>query len=170
MFRSAYSERIIFASPCGHSTYSEYVRCKDKNGVDALEKGCDHDIDQELRAAARGADLASIFNRASRGDLSAIGSVDASMFGDLVDAPKNLLEAHQRIFKGQQLFNDLPAEVKAKFNNNATVFMQSIADGSFVKSVADKVTAASKSAKTVEKLSEADIKAIKSMIGGKSDA
>lgn len=169
MFRSAYSKRKIFYSPCGLDSYFEYVRDKDEKGVDVLKKGCEHIISDELRAAARGADIQSIYSRARAGDPNAIGELTDDMFGDLANAPRNLLEAHNLLFKGRQIFYGLSLELRQKFNNNPMQFMNAIADGSFFKAYIKK--GSTPSSKTpIESLSADDVKALKSLLGGNNNA
>ena len=169
MFRSAYSKRQIFYSPSGLDSYCEYVRDKDEKGVDILKKGCEHIISEELRAAARGADIQSIFARARAGDPNAIGELTDDMFGDLANAPRNLLEAHNLLFKGRKIFDGLSLELRQKFNNNPMQFMNAIADGSFFKSYIKKASVPN-SKNTIDTLSPDDVKALKSLIGGNTSA
>lgn len=169
MFRSAYSERKIFYSPSGRDSYFEYVRDKDEKGVDILKKGTEHCISDELRAAARGADIQSIFARARAGDPNAIGELTDEMFGDLANAPRNLLEAHNLLFKGRQIFDGLSLELRQKFNNNPMQFMSAIADGSFFRSYIKK-SSVPLSNNSSDTLSADDVKALKSLLGGSSNA
>ena len=166
-FRSAYSAREVFASPSGLNDYVEYVRSKDKEGVDCIIKGSIHDRDSELKAAARGADIGSIIKRSLAGDPNAILPVNDSMFADITGAPSNLIEAHNQVIRAETMFYELPLELRNRYSNNPNKFMQALADGSYYKSVATRVNVDRKS---TEKLTASDIAALKKMIGGNNNA
>lgn len=162
-FRSAYSPHVVFASPSGSNDYVEYQRSKDDNGVDCLVKGCIHDRQAELKAAARGADISSIIRRHLNGDPSAVGSVDSSMFGDITGAPKDLLEAQRQLIKASNAFYDLPVALRNRYQNNPVKFMQALSDGSYYRTVASRVNV---DRKATQQLTADDIAALKKMIGG----
>ena len=67
-------------------------------------------------------DINKIIKKAARaGTLSHLAKYDAAVYGEF-DVEYDLLEAHDKIQKAQQIFDELPAEVRSEFSNNALEF------------------------------------------------
>ena len=70
------------------------------------------------------------------GDINAIAKIKnvRDNYGDTTKIPSNLMEAQQMIIDAKKAFDQLPKEIRQKFNNNAMEFM---ADEAKVKEVTE---------------------------------
>lgn len=161
-FRSLSNHAHQIKSPSGSDYYYDFVRTKDKNGVPALKRGCQHCISDEIAAAARGCDVESIVRRAGLGDPNAVLPLDDSMFADVTTAPKSLIEAEMQMINARHIFDSLPLSLRERYHFNPTLFMQSIEDGSYSEYIAARAKASDESGS----LSQDDIAALKKMING----
>lgn len=73
-------------------------------------------------------DINKILKKAEvAGGLSHVQKYDAAVYGEF-DGEFDLLTANARIQKANEIFNDLPAEVRSEFQNNALAFVKFAAD------------------------------------------
>lgn len=72
-------------------------------------------------------DINKILARAAKGNTISHLAKHGAMYGDFSDID-DLLTAHQRLAKGQEIFDALPGEVKREFGNNVGRFFNFVND------------------------------------------
>ena len=82
----------------------------------------------------------NILARYERGDESALNKM-SGVYADVVGMPTNLAEAKASIIRFENMFENLSAEDKARFNNNVNEFLMAVvtAETNIEKPVVDKV-------------------------------
>lgn len=124
-FRKVINEktRIRHASPTGDKvtiikgwTY--------KDGEYVYEQKKVHPHYEETQAARDSVDLDKILERYNAGDKSALEKV-TGFYADIADIPKTYGEIYDAVSQTNELFSNLPAELKDKFNNNPAEFWKS---------------------------------------------
>lgn len=56
------------------------------------------------------------------------GAFDPNLFGDFTEAPQDLTEVFQRMRAAEDLFMQLPADIRTKFGNNAAALLSYLND------------------------------------------
>lgn len=79
-------------------------------------------ISEKINSYAKFTDISYIMSRLQAGDNSVIR--DGAMYGDFTKTPKSLAEALQIMINAEQRFNELPLDVRSKFNNSYLAWMQ----------------------------------------------
>lgn len=73
-------------------------------------------------------DINNIIARAAKaGTISHLEKWGAQ-YGDFTDAPTDLLEAKERLERGQRIFDELPAEIRREFAQNPFAFFEFVND------------------------------------------
>lgn len=163
-FRSAYSERIVFASPNGCRYRKQYIRGYDKEGNKILVENGVEDLFDTVQKAAPGNCIEDLIRRAESGDSTAIPEVVDS-FVDLSHMPKDLLEAHSMLANAQEKYKLLPKELRSQFGNTFGGMLKAIGDGSFTQVLTQPV----KSTEKTTGFTPEQIEEIKKLIGGNSN-
>lgn len=116
--------RIIkerFISNAGNPIHRLYKPIVDKNGfIDLKEDGFEN-TDEIIQSHAESCDIQIILNKAQYGDLSGLNAVKG-IFGDFTEMPKSYAEFLQLKIDSTIMFNKLPADVRAKFDNDPNQF------------------------------------------------
>lgn len=80
-------------------------------------------VSEKINSYAKFTDISYIMSRLNAGDTSVLR--DGAMYGDFTKTPKSLADALQIMINGEKKFNELPLEVRNKFNNSYLAWMQS---------------------------------------------
>lgn len=80
-------------------------------------------ISEKINAEKHFTDISYIVSRLQMGDTSVLR--DGAMYGDFTKVPKTLAESLQVVIDGQRKFDQLPLEVKSKFNNSYYAWLSS---------------------------------------------
>lgn len=83
---------------------------------------------ERIQASLESTKIYNILRRYAMGDLTALGT-SSGIYADIVDAPKSLLEAHQRLHRVEEEFMKLPADLRAQFDHDPRVFIAEMANG-----------------------------------------
>lgn len=73
----------------------------------------------------------NILDKFQRGNVDIINQ-RVGQYVDVTGLPKSLAEAENIIISSNRFFDTLPVDIKNKFNNSSSAFLQSVSDGSFV--------------------------------------
>lgn len=92
------------------------------NGEIKLSECGKESISDKIQAQVPFTDINYIINRLTMGDTSVLR--DGAMYGDFTEVPKSLAEALEVIINGQKKFDELPVEIKNKFDNNYYAWIQ----------------------------------------------
>lgn len=79
------------------------------------------DTDKIIDSYRQSTDINNILKRIQAGDVSLLNQ-KKGFFGDFTDFPSNYAEMLQLMHRGEEIFNKLPADVKAKYNNDFNQF------------------------------------------------
>lgn len=131
---------------------------------------------QLVQLSGKGLTVKDLITRFNSGDISAIPDPVES-YGDFTKSPKSLLEAEKILISAKSKFDALPVDIKSKYNNDSSQWLSAVSDGSFVSYLNDQIKTRKQiqdNAKFVADnspvLSDAQVAAIKKLIGGNNDA
>ena len=112
-------------SPCGNRIQEKYEMRMMKNGHKYLAKTGEINIYERIQDKKEECDAKKIIQRAKMGDPNAIARIQNAKtnYGDTTLMPKNLMEAQQMIIDGKRAFENLPKEIREKFNNDPMQFL-----------------------------------------------
>lgn len=178
-FKTAFDCKCSDPSSSSGSRFRQtYKRQFDeKSGLFKIVSDKKEDVYNSIQIAAEGRKLSDLVARSLRGDESAIG-LPVDSFVDLTNAPKDAMEAQNLLIRSQEHFMSLPKDIRSHFSNNCSVWLKSLADGSFKEYItsrsktmserkaADKLYQSSKPVFTPEQLNY--LKSLNN--GGSSDA
>lgn len=89
--------------------------------IELVQTGVE-DLQQYIDSFKDSCDISVMVQRYVAGDETALRNGNP-VFMDLLGAPKTLAEAYAMNFRAEAAFNNLPADVRAKFNNNFYTFL-----------------------------------------------
>ena len=69
-------------------------------------------------------DINYLISRFAAGDATALSKVQGT-YGDFTQFPRSYAELLNQVNRGSELFDSLPADVRARFDNSLGVFLQS---------------------------------------------
>lgn len=122
-FRSAYDKgENKYISPSGEKVVYEHREEIDTRGRRRLLKDRAVDVYEKIQASAEQCEITNILRRAAEGDYNALNMVNGQYL-DIVGAPASLAEAQQFVINAKNQFEKLPKEVRAKFENNAEMYV-----------------------------------------------
>ena len=101
----------------------DYKIIIDERGHKKLEFVGTHDIYDQIQSYAEECKIENIIARASAGDTNALNQRQG-FYADITNTPRDLKEAQDSILKLSNGFYQLPAEVRAKFDNSLEKFVQ----------------------------------------------
>lgn len=82
-------------------------------------------ISEKINSYAKFTDIKYIMNRLEQGDTSVVRAPEKAMYGDFTKVPKSLADALQLMINAESRFNELPLDIRNKFNNSYLAWMQS---------------------------------------------
>lgn len=122
--KSTILEKVPYASDPGSPIREVYTPQIGKDGQITLVCTGKEDIQKMINADRDCCDINSVVARFTAGDASALVQGNP-VFLDVTGMPKTLAEAYALNFRAEHAFENLPAEVKARFENNFYLFLQS---------------------------------------------
>lgn len=126
-----------FYSPTGNGTIEEYQLKFDKDtGTEVLVKIGIRNTQEEIQSFAESANITNIIERFVNGETDILNSVDG-VYGDFREAPTSYAEYFKRVKEAEKIFNQLPDEIKDKFDNSAEKFFLEFGTDSFITKVSD---------------------------------
>lgn len=128
-FRHRSSGHVLFCSPVPTGVVDTFTEKRDENGISFLEKTGKRDLNAFIQASLEGTLIYNILNRYALGDTGVLEKV-IGFFGDVTNVPTSLADCYNRISNAEAKFKELPAEIRALFNNSVSVFESAILDGS----------------------------------------
>lgn len=117
------SDPNSFVTCAGSDKHVLYAaRLNDRGEVILTENGYES-ISQKINAEAEFTDIAFIRQRLAMGDTSVLR--DEGVYMDVTKLPQTLQESLQIRLDQERAFNELPLEVRSKFNNNFNQWLMS---------------------------------------------
>ena len=130
-FEMKQSSSDKYRSETGTKYLDEYEYRVDKEGVKKLVKTDKKtNVYDRIQADYDSTDINKLMLRFSLGDTSAI-NVRSGQFIDVTQMPTTLAEMFDKAVQAEQLFNELPTDLKEMFNNSATEFFAQFDSKSF---------------------------------------
>lgn len=122
-----------FTEP-GSTEANDYKITIDKKGHKTLTQCGTHDIYEEIQSYAEECKIENILARAAAGDPNILNQRQG-FYADITNTPRDLAEAQNAILKLKQGFDELPPEVREKFDNSAEAFVQSFGSEDWAKNM-----------------------------------
>lgn len=98
-----------------------YEPAFNENGSRYLKLVGEEDIEDYIQSFADSCDIHTILKRFQLGDVSAL-SQTPGMFGNFINTPRTLADFLNAQIKANQLFDILPTDIRASFNNDPNQF------------------------------------------------
>lgn len=161
-FRTAYSEeRVRVHAPTGSKWATQYS-IDIVDGVRTVVPSGKENVYDSIQKSAPGNVIEDLIRRARNGDSSAIPQpVDS--FLDLSHLPNDMLEAHMMLEKAHAKYEQLPLELRNRYDNSFEKFISAAASGKVMK---DLITSQKPKTPPAPSLSADDISKLKNLIKG----
>lgn len=108
-------------SPTGDFTEFRHRPEMKKDGRRELIKDKEVAIYDLIQASREDCEIENIIRRAVEGDYNALNQ-GKGVYADITGAPESIAQAQQWIIDIKQKFDELPADIKAKFENNVEIY------------------------------------------------
>ena len=118
----SYSEE--HETPSGEKIVLEHEEIIDLKGKRSLTATREVNIYERIQASRESTEIETILRRATEGDYNALSMVNGNYI-DITGAPASLAEAQQFVIHAKNQFDELPKEIRAKFENNAEMYVAS---------------------------------------------
>lgn len=134
MFRTRYDENVRYYSNSGSPTEHQRKLKVDEYGRKELVIVGEIDSFGMIQSHKDSVDINLILDRFARGDASVLNKVQG-VFGDFTSMPKTLAELSQRVLDAEQLFSNLPLEIREEFGHDPSQFFASIGSEKYNKAI-----------------------------------
>lgn len=94
----------------------------DDNGELTLIKTGEDNLYESIQSHADSVDINVLLKRFANGDVTALNA-KTPMFGDFTEMPKTYADMLNVVLQGENYFNSLPVETRAKYNHSFAEFM-----------------------------------------------
>ena len=121
IFKTPYGEREPYYTEPGNGVLETYAYEIDKFGRKVLVKTGEENLYEKIQESLEETKIENILKRASIGDMSNLRP--DGIYADLTEMPNNMIEARQAIQKMENVWADLPNEIKAKYNYDVGEFV-----------------------------------------------
>ena len=125
------SKQYIYESQAGEQflvTYEYDV----VDGIKMLVPSGEHNIQEEINSFADEQDINNIIARFLNGDTSVLNPKHGT-YGDFSNVPSSYAELFSHVQKCENVFNNLPADIREMFDNSYTKFWSDFGSESFDK-------------------------------------
>ena len=99
-------------------TYKMHV---DEDGKRELKKSGEYNLYADIQSYKDSVSIDYILTRFVNGDETALSRVQG-IYGDFTQMPTTMAELQQRVIDAEHLFNNLPLDIREKFNFSASEF------------------------------------------------
>lgn len=98
--------------------------------LEIIETGVE-DLYDYIQSHAESVDIHVVLSRFAAGDVDALARTQG-FYMDATDLPKTYAEILNSVLAGEAAFNQLPAEIKQKFNNSFSEWMSQMDESSWI--------------------------------------
>lgn len=130
----AMTDHLNYVSPSGDGYVETYEYKLTKNGEEELVISGKKNLYEEIQAYKESTEIANILTRFINGETDVLNAVPGAYF-DATDMPTSYAEYFARVKEAQHIFDQLPDDIKAKFDNDAEKFFLEFGTDSFVDKV-----------------------------------
>lgn len=123
MFDTQYTRLGIRGVPSepGSGMKDTYKMHVDEDGKRELRKSGQYDLYMEIQSFKDSVSIDYILSRFVNGDETALSRVQG-IYGDFTEMPKTMAELQQRVIDAEDLFNNLPLNIREQYNFSASEF------------------------------------------------
>lgn len=140
MFFTQYSKPPAHPSATGSRKQPQYkMTVNEETGAHELKQKGEIDLYAQIQSFKDSADINVILARFARGDVSALSKIQG-VYGDFTQMPTTLAELSQRVLDAENLFYQLPLEIREEFDHNPSIFYASMDTEKFQSIFKDKTT------------------------------
>lgn len=118
-----------YDSVCGEEFITTY-EYDVVDGIKMLVPTGEHDIQSQIDSYKDSQDINNIIARFLNGDTSVINPVHGT-YGDFSNVPTTYAELFSHVQKCENVFNNLPADIKERFDNSYSKFWSDFGSDSF---------------------------------------
>lgn len=108
-----------------------YGASYDDKGRIVLEETGTENIYDYIQSFAESVDIHVLLKRFANGDTTALQQRMNGVYGDFTQFPTTYAEILNQVIAGENIFNDLPVETRAKFDHSYSQFLASIGTPEF---------------------------------------
>lgn len=123
MFPTQYTPRERVLSNAGSRIHEVFTAKFDEKGSMYLEKTGEENIYDQIQSHAESVDINVLLKRYTNGELDVLSKVQG-VFADVTGMPRTYAEMLNIVNEGTAAFEQLPVEIRAKFNHNIVEFLQ----------------------------------------------
>ncbi len=116
-FYSRLNPAPVIEAPAGSKEATTYQTQIDENGHKVTVPIGKTNIYDRIQSSLEETKIENIIRRFTEGDISAFRQGEP-LYADMTEAPKTLMEAQNMIIRITDEFNNLPVEVRAKFDHS----------------------------------------------------
>lgn len=120
-------ERGRFISSPGSHIRPVYAGELQEDGSLKLVVTEEQDIQEVIESYRMSTELSVILDRFNAGDATALHAYD-EIYADISHMPKSMIEAVNKIESYKEVFNNLPIDIKNKFDNNFNIWLAQAGD------------------------------------------
>lgn len=121
-FKTFWARRGVRSlSAPGSGMKDTYKMTVDEDGKRELKKSGEYNLYAEIQSYADSVSIDYILSRFVNGDESALSRVQG-VYGDFTEMPKTMAELQQRVIDAENLFNNLPLDIRKEYNFSASEF------------------------------------------------
>lgn len=124
-FRILHEKHERFYAPTGEKTEIRHEPEIGKDGRRVLKPTRTVEIYNLIQEGREQTEIQYIMKRAMEGDANVLNIMNG-VYADISDAPKSLAEAQQLIINAKREFENLPIEIKRKFNMNPEEYVAQV--------------------------------------------
>lgn len=110
------------SSECGSPDKIQYKSIVNDDGTITLEEAGKIDFQGMIQSYAESCDMNIIINRIMNGEVDLLDKRHG-IFGDMTEMPKTYAEMLQLQIDAKNSFDNLPVEIKKKFDNDYNVYL-----------------------------------------------
>lgn len=115
-----YFNNKIFTNP-GDPLHKIYqAKADDKGNIELVQTGVEN-TDDVIESYAASCDMAVIIKRIQNGEVDLLNA-RKGVYGDFTKVPSNFADVLQLQLDSNRLFDSMPSDIKAKFDNDANKF------------------------------------------------
>uniref|UniRef100_A0AAU8B8J5 Internal scaffolding protein n=1 Tax=Dulem virus 170 TaxID=3145647 RepID=A0AAU8B8J5_9VIRU len=129
-FKTQYDSHDRVNCCSGNAVKPTYEGFYDKDGVLKLKQTGQINIYDEIQSHAESVDIYTTLKKFTAGDTGALSKVQG-LYGDFTEMPKTYADMLNVVINGEKKFNELPVDVRAKFNHNFGEFVAGIGSDSW---------------------------------------
>lgn len=127
VFDTQYDKRPRVYSCPGCRMKDTYTAKVDSNGVLDLQKTGQESLYDYIQSFKDSCDINTIVKRFAAGDVDVLSKKQGT-YGDFTNLPSTYAEMLNIVIAGENMFNDLPVEIRAKFHHSFREWMASMDD------------------------------------------